>query len=79
MTSKRWTDTDIKHLKALLADGSSAIRASVALKRTLKSVQLQARKLGTPFPPLARSKLPKSPSNLWPRRRAIKRERDEDY
>jgi hypothetical protein len=48
--NKSWDDQENERLKALVSSGASAGRASIALKRTILSVQIQARKLGTPFP-----------------------------
>ena len=66
-TTWTWTDADNERLKAFVADGVSLVRAAVAFKRKLNSVRNQARKLGTPFPPLkeSRKKYADSPSNSW--------------
>jgi hypothetical protein len=45
-----WLESDDERLKALVASGASALRASIALKRSLAITKLKARKLGTPFP-----------------------------
>jgi len=47
---KVWTESDAERLRALIASGSSALRASVALKRSLSVTKLKARELGVPFP-----------------------------
>jgi hypothetical protein len=47
---KVWTESDAARLRALIASGASAIRASVALKRSLSVTKLKARELGVPFP-----------------------------
>jgi hypothetical protein len=47
---KVWSESDAERLKALIASGASALRASVALKRSLSVVKLKARELGVPFP-----------------------------
>jgi hypothetical protein len=47
---KVWTESDAERLRALIASGSSALRASVALKRSLSVIKLKARELGVPFP-----------------------------
>jgi hypothetical protein len=62
-----WTDEDNERLEAFVADGVSLVRAAVAFKRKLNSVRKQARKLGTPFPPLkeSRKKYADSPSSSW--------------
>jgi hypothetical protein len=67
LINKPWTESDIDRLKTLLANGSSAVRAAAALKRTVNSVKVQARKLGMPFPSVvAVRKLPESTPSLWP-------------
>jgi len=50
--NRTWTAEDNERLKALAAANVSVIRAAAALKRSITSVRAQARKLGTPFPPL---------------------------
>ena len=47
---KVWSESDAERLKVLIASGASALRASVALKRSLSVVKLKARELGVPFP-----------------------------
>jgi hypothetical protein len=47
---KPWHDQEIDRLKALVASGVSALRASVALKRSVVQVKKKARELGFPFP-----------------------------
>ena len=47
---KVWTESDAERLRVLIASGSSALRASVALKRSLSVIKLKARELGAPFP-----------------------------
>ena len=47
---KVWSESDAERLRALIASGASAIRASVALKRSLSVTKLKARELGVPFP-----------------------------
>jgi hypothetical protein len=47
-----WTNEECERLIQFVNTGASAARASVALRRTMKSVQCQARKLGKPFPTL---------------------------
>ena len=46
---KVWSESDAERLKVLIASGASALRASVALKRSLSVVKLKARELGVPF------------------------------
>lgn len=50
MLSRRWTDDDLDKLRALVASGASAFRASAALKRSKPIIRLKARELGVPFP-----------------------------
>jgi hypothetical protein len=45
-----WTEEDLARLKAMIESGASPARASVVFRRSVLSVQNQARKLGTPFP-----------------------------
>jgi hypothetical protein len=47
-----WTDEDNHRLKTLAAEGVSVARAAVTFNRSIMSVRTQARKLGTPFPPV---------------------------
>lgn len=47
---KVWSESDIERLKTLVASGASALRASVALKRTLAVTKNKARDMGIPFP-----------------------------
>ena len=64
---RTWTAEDNERLKALVAKGVSVIKAAAALKRTTVSVRTQARKLGTPFPPMKdyRKKFKNSPDSSW--------------
>jgi hypothetical protein len=50
MARNRWDDKQIEVLKGLIACNLSLARAAVIMKRPQTSVQIQARKLGTPFP-----------------------------
>ncbi|QUS40674.1 hypothetical protein RPMA_18930 [Tardiphaga alba] len=43
---RRWTDEEIEKLKALAAQGASALRCSAALNRSSSSVTKTASKLG---------------------------------
>jgi 4-hydroxy-3-methylbut-2-en-1-yl diphosphate synthase IspG/GcpE len=45
-----WRDQEIDQLKALVTSGASALRASVALKRSVVQIKKKARELGFPFP-----------------------------
>ena len=56
MANYRWDEPQIEHLKELIARKISLARAAVILKRPQSSVQIQARKLGTPFPGLRATK-----------------------
>jgi hypothetical protein len=47
-----WTKEECDRLVQLVNTGASVARASEILRRNMKSVQNQARKLGTPFPSL---------------------------
>lgn len=49
-TSLSWTQEQDEKLRALIASGTSALRAAAALKRGTSSVRIRARKLGVPFP-----------------------------
>ena len=62
-----WTAEENERLKALVARDVSVLKAAAALKRTTVSVRNQARKLGTPFPPMKeyRKKLLPNSSNSW--------------
>ena len=64
---RTWTAEDNERLKELVAKGVSVIKAAAALKRTTVSVRTQARKLGTPFPPMKdyRKKFKDSPDSSW--------------
>jgi hypothetical protein len=61
-----WTEADNERLKDFVAQGLSIIRAASAFKRTTTSVRCQARKIGTPFPPMrvVRKKWADAPSRL---------------
>ena len=50
MANYRWDDTQIEQLKELIERKVSLARAAVIMKRPQSSVQIQARRLGTPFP-----------------------------
>ena len=45
-----WCDEEIDWLKALIASGASAWRASVALNRSVFQIKRKAREVGAPFP-----------------------------
>jgi len=52
LAKRPWTEEDNAHLKEFVAQGASIIRAAASLHRNIKSVRIQARKLGEPFPPM---------------------------
>ena len=52
LAKRPWTEEDNAHLKEFVAQGASIIRAAASLHRNIKSVRIQARKLGKPFPPM---------------------------
>ena len=56
MAKNRWDETQIEALKDLIARKVSLARAAVILKRPQSSVQIQARRLGTPFPGIRETK-----------------------
>ena len=64
-----WTDEENERLKALVAQGVSIIRAAAKFKRTIISVRIQARKIGSPFPPMKefRKKFAEVPASFWRR------------
>jgi hypothetical protein len=45
-----WSEEELDRLKAVVASGVSAVRASAILKRSLKQIKKKARELGVPFP-----------------------------
>jgi hypothetical protein len=51
LAKRPWTEADNERLKNFVAQGLSIVRAA-AFRRTTKSVRIQARKIGTPFPPM---------------------------
>jgi hypothetical protein len=54
--SRTWSNDDVEQLKVLVLSGASAIRAAVALRRTVAMTKLKAKKLGVPFRPEAELK-----------------------
>jgi hypothetical protein len=50
MTRSAWTGEDCIRLRAHIESGGSVARASVIFKRSISTIQVQPRKLGTPFP-----------------------------
>jgi hypothetical protein len=45
-----WTEPDNARLMQMVAAGASPIRVAAVFNRSMVSVRVQARKLGTPFP-----------------------------
>ncbi len=50
VTNRTWKPEDIKRLEEMVRSGVSAVRASVAFRRSVTGVKAQAKKLGCPFP-----------------------------
>jgi len=46
---RAWSESDTERLKAMVASGASALRASIALKRSLAVTKRKAHQLGCPF------------------------------
>jgi hypothetical protein len=44
-----WSESDVERLKAMVASSASALRASIALKRSLAMTRRKANELGCPF------------------------------
>jgi hypothetical protein len=44
-----WTEDDLKKLERMLDGGASAVGAAAGFKRGIRSVQVQAVKLGKPY------------------------------
>ena len=67
LAKRPWTQEDNARLKEFVAQGASIIRVAAAIHRNIKSVRIQARKLGEPFPPMRafRKKLADVPSSSW--------------
>ena len=47
-----WTAEENERLKTFVAKGASIIKVAAAFKRSIVSIRIQARKLGTPVPSL---------------------------
>lgn len=56
MARNRWDNEQIEILKGLIERKISLARAAVILKRPQTSVQIQARRLGSPFPGIRATK-----------------------
>jgi len=50
VTSRTWMLDDERRLIEMSKNGVSAVRAAVALKRSIVSVKAKAKQLGAPFP-----------------------------
>jgi hypothetical protein len=48
--NRTWTEDDIQKLRDMVANGASALRTGVVLKRSTNTVKLKARALGLHFP-----------------------------
>jgi hypothetical protein len=48
-SKKVWSNSDIERLKAMVGAGASAVRTSIALKRSLAMTKRKAWEVGTPF------------------------------
>src|SRR5260221_3805506 len=57
ISSRTWTLAQIEDLAALIAAGSTAANAAVALRRSITVVRAKARNLGTPFQIIAEDRL----------------------
>ena len=66
LIKRPWTEADNERLRDFVAQGLSIVRAAAAFNRTTKNVRIQARKIGTPFPPMRvfRKKFADVPSNF---------------
>jgi transposase-like protein len=64
---KTWTTEDNERLKALVAKDASIVKVAAELGRTTRSLRVQARKLGTPFPRMKdyRKKFQVGPVSAW--------------
>ena len=71
ISSRTWTLAQIEDLAALIATGSTAANAAVALRRSITVVRAKARNLGTPFQIIAedRRRLKPSQSFIYARSR----------
>ena len=57
ISSRTWTLAQIEDLAVLIAAGSTAANAAVALRRSITVVRAKARNLGTPFQIIAEDRL----------------------
>jgi hypothetical protein len=49
---RAWSESDIERLKAMVTSGASALRASIALKRSLAVTSERRLNWGVPFDPI---------------------------
>src|SRR5258707_12022104 len=63
--SRTWTLVQIEDLTALIAAGSTAANAAVALRRSITVVRAKARNLGTPFQIVAEDRRRLKPSESF--------------
>ena len=49
-TSRSWTEDDIQKLRDMVAQGATAVRTAVVLKRRTVAIKVKARELGLQFP-----------------------------
>jgi hypothetical protein len=50
VTNRTWMPDDLRLLQEMADRGVSAARAAVALRRSINSIKIQAKKIGRPFP-----------------------------
>jgi hypothetical protein len=53
ISSRTWTLAQTEHPAALIATGSTAANAAMALRRSIEVVRSKVRNLGTPFQEIA--------------------------
>jgi hypothetical protein len=50
VTNRTWMPDDLRRLQEMAERGISAARVAVALRRSINSIKIQAKKIGCPFP-----------------------------
>ena len=65
ISSRTWTLAQIEDLAVLIAAGSTAANAAVALRRSITVVRAKARNLGTPFQIIAEDRRRLKPSESF--------------
>lgn len=67
LRKKFWSAEENERLKEMVATGVPVLRAAASFKCSMDALKLQARKLGTPFPPLreVRKKFAGDPDATW--------------